>query len=218
VTTKALRGTLRAALALSASGDSEDMLLNSVAGQGNLSIAAFELDQTDATSVSSVFASIRDAPDEKKIEDALLAALARGPLKVSKLEATFVAANGIFRSGSARAKAGNIEIALSGLFNLPKRSIEALLNIELVGSSSVRPGATLRWEGPLAMPERKVDARALVTAITLRAIERGGQNQQNTNVPPAPPAKQKRAPDQDAAPPLPPPANIPAAPQPQPQN
>jgi hypothetical protein len=57
-----------------------------------------------------------------------------------------------------------------------------------------------------------------VTAITLRAIERGGQNQQNINVPPAPPAKQKRAPDQDAAPPLRPPANIPAAPQPQPQN
>jgi hypothetical protein len=217
VTTKALRGTLRASLALSASGDNEDTLLNSIAGQGNLSIGAFELDQTDATSVSSVFASIRDAPDEKKIEDALLAALARGPLKVSKLEAPFVAANGIFRSGSARAKAGNIEIALSGLLDLPKRRIEALLNVEVVGSSSVQPGATLRWEGPLSMPERKVDARALVTAITLRAIERGAQNQQNIAVPPAPPAKQNRPPDQDAAPPLPPPANILPAPQPPPQ-
>jgi len=223
---KALRGTLRSSLTLSANGSYQDSLLASISGQGTIALTALEIDQTDATSVSTVFAATaKDTPDEKKIEQALLAALDRAPLKVSKLEAPLVIANGILRSGSAKAKAGNIEILLSGSLNLPKRSAEALLNIEVAGNSAVRPGAVIRWAGPFEAPERKVDAKALITAITLRAIERGGQNPANMNLPQedrvVPPVQKKRLPaksDIESAPLLPPPANIPTAPQPRSQN
>lgn len=222
---KSPRGILRASLAISSSGNTQDTLLASISGQGTITLSALEIDQTDATAVTSVFAvSAKDAPDEKQIEQSLIAALDRAPLKVSKLEAPLVIANGIFRSGSAKAKAGNIEITLSGAINVPKRSVEALLSIEVFADSSVRPGATIRWSGPFDAPERKVDAKALITAITLRAIERGGQAPSNINLPQeerAPAGKKKRQPaksDIETAPLLPPPADIKSAPQPRSQN
>lgn len=222
--TKALRGTLQTSLAISASGDTQEKLIESISGQGTAAVMAFELDRTDATAIATVFTGIKDAPDEMKIEQAFLAALERGPLKVSKLEAPLVIAGGILRSGSAKAKAGTIEITLSGSLHLPQRSVDALLNIELLTASAVRPGAALRWRGAWDAPERKADTRALTTAITLRAIERGAQNLAPVNAPPEerapPPAKklEPQRPQNEAAPPLPPPAHVPLAPQPQPQN
>ncbi len=218
---KTLRGTLRTTLALSAHGNTQDDLLASIAGKGTLVLTGLEIDRLDATAVSSVFASAaQNAPDEKKIEQALATALERASLKVSKLEAPLVIANGIARSGSAKAQAGNIEILLSGSLHIPKRTVEALLNIEVTGNSSVRPGATVRWAGPVEAPERTVDAKALITAITLRAIERGGQNI-NLQEDRAVPAKKKRQPaknDIESAPLLPPPAIVAPAPQPRSQN
>jgi hypothetical protein len=218
---KSFRGMLRTTLAISAHGNTQDDLLASVAGKGTLVLTGLEIDRTDATAVSTVLTdAARNAPDEKKIEQALLAALDRASLKVSKLEAPLVITNGVLRSGSAKAQAGNIEILLSGSLNIPKRSVEALLNIEVTGNSSVRPGAVVRWAGPLDAPERSVDAKALITAITLRAIERGGQNM-NLQDDRAVPVKKKRQPAKseiETAPLLPPPANIPPAPQPRSQN
>lgn len=220
--TKSMRGALRGSLAVSASGNTQDSLIASLAGQGTISLAPFELDRTDATAVAVVFAATaKSAPDERQIEQALHAALERAPLKASKLEASLVIANGIIRSGSAKARALNTEIALSGSFNLLKRVFEAQLLIETAGASAARPGAVVSWRGPLDAPERKVDAGALITAITLRAIERGMQNPSKLNLPqeervPSPP-KKKRAPadtETDATPPLPPPVNILPAPQP----
>lgn len=217
---KPLRGALTAAVTLGASGNTEDDLIASLSGRGTLVLSNLEIERTDATAVSSVHASVKEAPDEKKIEQALLSALDRGPLKVSKLEAPLVITNGMVRSGSAKAQAGNIEIRLSGSLNIPKRSVDALLNIEVVGGSSVRPGAMVRWAGPFDAPERTVDAKALITAITLRAIERGGQNINLQEERPAP-AKKKRQPaknEVESVPLLPPPANISPAPQPRSQN
>jgi hypothetical protein len=224
---KTVRGVLGASLVLSANGNTQDALLASLAGQGTIALSNFELDQSDATAIGTVYAATaKTAAEDQKIEQTLLAALERAPLKVSKLEAPLVIANGIFRSGSARAVSGSIEITLSGSLNVPKQTVEALLNIETKGETSLRPGATIRWQGPLEAPERKVDARALITAITLRALERGQRLPSNTNLPQEerdtqPAAKKKRPPtkqDVEAAPLLPPPASIPAVPQPRSQN
>lgn len=221
---KAVQGTLRGSLALGSNGNTLDELIANLTGQGALALSNMEISQLDATAVSTVFAALsKETPDEKKIEQMLTTALERAPLKVSKLEAPLVVTGGVIRSGSAIANAGNIEIALSGSFNLRRQSVEALLNIEVAGDSAAKPGASVRWTGPLDAPERKVDARALITAITLRAIERGGQNPSNINLPQeerVAPAKKKRAPakETEAAPPLPPPADITSPRQPRSQN
>ncbi len=214
-----LRGMLRTTVSLGANGSTEADLVASLSGRGTLGLSNLEIARTDATAVASVFASAKDMQDEKKIEQALLAALDRAPLKVSKLEAPLVITNGIVRSGSAKAQAGDIEIALSGALNLPKRNVEALLNIEVNGGTAAKPGALVRWSGPIEMPSRSVDAKALLAAIALRAIERGG------NIPQPEervlPAKKKRQPvknEIESAPLLPPPAAVPSAPLPHSRN
>lgn len=222
---KTVRGTLRSALAFSASGNSQDALVSSIAGQGSITLSNIEIERTDATAVSAVLASTaQETPDEKKIEQALLAALDRAPLKVSKLDMPLVIANGVVRSGSAKAQAGNIEISLSGNANLTKRVTDLVLNIELNQGSAVKPGAIVRWSGPFDAVERSVDAKALIAAITLRAIERGARNPSNVSQPlddRPPAAKKKRQPSKseiESAPLLPPPSEIVPAPQPRSQN
>jgi hypothetical protein len=82
----------------------------------------------------------------------------------------------------------------------------------------------------LSAPERKVDARALITAITLRAIERGVRNpstqinlplpEQELSLPssvPNPKRRPERKNQPAVAPTLPPPVDIQPAPQPRQQ-
>ena len=214
-----LRGLLRTTVALGANGSTEEDLIASLAGRGTLSLSNLEIARTDATAVSAVFASVKDVQDEKKIEHALLAALDRASLKVSKLEAPLVIANGIVRSGSAKAQAGNIGISLSGALNLPKRSVDALLNIEVSGGTAAKPGALLHWSGPFHAPERKVDAKALIAAIALRTIESGGGLQQPEERAPLPKKKLQPARKEiETVPLLPPPTAVPSAPLPHGQN
>lgn len=218
--TPAIKGRLRASLALSASGNTRDSLLASSAGQGTIALTSLEIDRVDATAVSTVFAATaQEAPDEKRVEQLLLAALDRQSLKVSLMEAPLVVANGVIRSGSAKAQAGNIEIALSGSLNLSKRAFEILLAIEVTGKQAAKPGALVRWSGPLDASERSVDAKALLAAIALRAIERGGVTPQpDERVTPSKKKRQPAAKSEIETVPLPPPAVIPSAPQPRSQN
>jgi hypothetical protein len=116
------------------------------------------------------------------------------------------------------------------ILNLPKQSLDGALAIETSGEFAVRPGAVIRWQGPLAAPERKTDARALITAITLRAIERGVRNpttqinlplsEQELVLPssaPNPKRRPARIERPATAPTLPPPVNILPVPQPRQQ-
>lgn len=232
-----MRGSIRGSLALGAGGTTRDALLASISGQGTISISDFELDQTDPAAVATVFTASADAaPEDAAVERALATMLARGSLKLAKLESPVVATNGIFRADQFRAKAGNTELGLNVFLNLPKQTLDAALAIDVAAGSAVRPGAVIRWQGPLAAPERKIDARALITAITLRAIESGVRNpstQINLPLPeqelsppssaPNPkrrPAKSQRPAKADrpaAAPTLPPPIDIRPAPQPRSQ-
>src|SRR5690606_24948445 len=97
--TKELRGAMRMQVSLGTSGKTEEDLIASLSGRGKLILSNLEIERTDATAVASVFASVKDAPDEKKVEQALLAALDRASLKVARLEAPLVIANGVMRSG-----------------------------------------------------------------------------------------------------------------------
>ncbi len=227
----AVRGVVRGTLALGAGGATRDALLASISGQGAISVVNLEIDQADPAAVAGVFAaSANTAPEDAAVERALAEMLTRGTLKLAKLESPIVAANGIFRADQFRAKAGNAELSASVLVNLPKESFDGAITIETPGDATIRPSAVMRWQGSLSAPERKVDARALITAITLRAIERGVRNpstqinlplpEQELSLPPSVP-NPKRRPERKnqpaAAPTLPPPVDIRPAPQPRQQ-
>jgi hypothetical protein len=225
------RGQVRATLALGAAGATRDALLASISGQGTISVTDLEIDQADPAAVAAVFmASANSAPEDAAVERALAEMLARGTLRLAKLESPLVAANGIFRADQFRAKAGNAELRANVLVNLPKESFDGSIAIEAPGDATIRPSAVMRWQGPLSAPERKVDARALITAITLRAIERGVRNpstqinlplpEQELSLPssaPNPKRRPERKNQPAVAPTLPPPVDIQPAPQPRQQ-
>jgi hypothetical protein len=171
------RGVVRGTLVLGAGGNTRDALLASLSGQGTISVSGFELDQAEPAAVAAVFAaSANSAPEDAAIERALATMFARGTLKLMKLESQIVVANGIFRADQFRAKSAATELSASAVVNLPKKYFDGAIAMETPGDSTIRPGAIIRWQGPLDAPERKTDARALITAITLRAIERGVRN------------------------------------------
>ena len=81
---------------------------------------------------------------------------------------------GIARISSVRASAGQVQVAALGSIDVPRLLLDATIELEAPAPEalSVRPGAIVRWSGPLAAPERRIEAAALAGAIALRAMER----------------------------------------------
>jgi hypothetical protein len=172
----AARGQGSLTLTLAGTGATPAALAASLAGQGTLALAAIEFDRLDPGAVASVFSAVDNdqPPDEIGVIAALAPAFAKGPLKLSQLEAPIVIASGVARTGRIRASAGTANISAAGDFDVAKRWVDAAIEIETAPPPGLtaRPGATVRWRGPVAAPERGIEAAALATAITLRAMER----------------------------------------------
>jgi hypothetical protein len=221
---KRLRGRADITLILSGQGRTPAALAANLAGQGVLLADAPEIDGLDPGALTAVL----DNPppsDEAKVAAALAEALARGPLKLDRIEAPIVVAAGVARAAKVRMPAGPAQAALEGSVDLARLTLDAAVELEAPAPPglSARPAAVVRWRGPLAAPERRIEAGALATVLALRAMERV-TNQIQSGVPiilaPAEPLAPQRAPappkapavQLNAAPPLPPPLEIRPAP------
>jgi hypothetical protein len=168
------RGTLT--LSVAGNGATPAALVSSLAGQGTILLNDFTIARADPGAVAAVFAA--ENKDDPKDEIALIAALApafdKAPLKIGKVDVPVIVAGGVARSGTARATADGTQISAQGSLDLARLALDASVEIQAAApaDATVRPGATLNWRGPLTAPERGVEAAALVTAITLRAMER----------------------------------------------
>ncbi len=215
-----LRGRADITLILSGQGKTPAVLAASLAGQGVLLVDAPEIDGLDPGALTAVL----DNPppsDEAKITAALAEALARGPLKLDRLETPIVVAAGVARAGKVRTAAGPVQVALDGSLDFARLALDAAVELEAPAPPglSARPTAVVRWRGSLAAPERRIEAGGLAAVLALRAMERV-TNQIQGGVPiimaPAEPVAPQReptrpkrpAPQLNAAPPLPPPLEI----------
>jgi hypothetical protein len=158
----------------------------------------------------------------------LAPALAKGPLRLSKLEAPVILAAGVARTGKARANAGPVQVTAEGNLDLARLSVDAAIELEVAAPEGLtaKPAAIVRWRGPLAAPEREIDAAALATAIALSAVERETGRLEGRPRPRKPsstallpagvplplPRPRDLGSPLTAAPPLPPAAEIPPAP------
>lgn len=217
----AVRGRGDLTLTLAGNGATPAALAGSLAGQGTISVDGLEIDRVDPAAVGAVFAAAEkgEPPDEIGVIAALSPALARGPLKLARIEAPLVAASGVVRTGKAQAKAGAADIAASAQLDIGRLTVDASVQIEAPAPAgfTAQPGATVRWRGPLAAPERGIEAAALATAINLRAMEQETKRiQERDRRAPALPNRSERAPESGEREPIavispPPPAN-PSAP------
>ena len=206
------RGTMT--LSVAGSGVTPAAIAGSLAGQGTIAIEGLEIDRADPGAVGAVFAAEEKAEsrDEIAVIATLSPALANGPLKIGKIEAPIVVAGGNARIVAARAEVGQTKVSAEGNFDIAKLTLDAALELE-IEAASMRPAATIRWNGPAGSIERGIEAAALANAITLRAMERETKRieDRDRGLPVQPRAQEPRASNPVAVmPPLTPPN--PAAP------
>jgi hypothetical protein len=222
------RGRANAALQFGAQGNTPAMIAANVAGQGNLAIEGLEIDRLDPEALTKV-APAAGAPPLTETEAAGLLAfgLQRAPLRIAKLETPLLVTSGIARMGRTRKTVGPVDVTTEASLDLSKLDLDAAIGLALVAHepNAARPEATIHWRGPLAEPKRSIDASALVTALSSRAMDAEMQILQGRPASPTPatgpmdgvPLPKRRPaeiPPPTAAelPPLPPPVNIGPAP------
>jgi hypothetical protein len=170
-----IRGRGQATLTVAGSGATPSAVALSLAGQGTILLENLEIDRVDPGAVAAVFAAGEksEARDEISVIAELAPALAGGPLRIAKIEAPIVVAGGNARTVRARTTVGETQVSAEASFDIARLTIDAAAELEIAPpGSTVRPSATVRWRGPAAAPERGIEAAALATAITLRAMER----------------------------------------------
>ncbi|MFG1461422.1 AsmA-like C-terminal region-containing protein [Xanthobacter sp. DSM 24535] len=226
-------GRLSASVDMGGVGRSPLAIVQSLSGQGTLSFAPLEIPAADPGAIQAVLADTAAGkpPEERGVLAMFDRALARGPLKLDAIDSTVNLVNGVVRLPSARAQVQTTRTAFSGTLDLPRLWLDATLDLESTEAGGAVPGGSISWRGPLATPERRVTASALVAAISMRAIERetrrleerqglvpapsagsGTANPAPVNLP-APASIPSNVPAIDPAPPQPPVAT-PAAPAP----
>jgi uncharacterized protein involved in outer membrane biogenesis len=226
----AARGRGDLLLAFAGNGRTPAELAGKLAGQGTLALEAIEIDQLDPNALAAVLAATEGAqpPDEAGTLALLAPALAKGPLRLSKLEAPVILAAGVARTGKARANAGPVQVMAEGNLDLARLNVDAAIELESAAPEGLtaKPAAIVRWRGSLAAPERAIDAAALATAIVLSAVDRETGRLEGrppprkpppasaspAGVPLPPPRPRDLGSSLTAAPPLPPAAEIPPAP------
>jgi hypothetical protein len=170
-----LRGLGELNLTFAGSGRTPAELVASLAGQGVLRLESLELDRLDPGAVAAVLASAADPPpDERKTATMLSALFQRAPLKLSRLEVPITLAAGAARTGSLRTSVDFNQIAAQVSVDLSRFTLDAELELEapVAVGSSARAVATVHWRGPLAAPQRVIDAAGLANALALIAMER----------------------------------------------
>ena len=193
----AVRGRGDLTLSVAGNGATPAALVASLAGQGTITLQGLEIDRVDPNAVAAVFdvPEKNEPKDEASVVAVLSPALARAPLKIGKLEAPVIVAGGVARTGKTRTNMGGVQIVAEASIDLAKLTLDSSVDMEAGPSAglTLRPGATVRWRGPLAAPERRVEAAALATAITLRAMERETQRieERDRALPPLPQRSQE---------------------------
>jgi uncharacterized protein involved in outer membrane biogenesis len=169
-----LRGKGDLHVALSASGRTLAALAASAAGQGMVVLERLEVARLDPGAIASALSTAQGPTDPGRAAAALAVLFARGSLVLPKFEAPVTVTGGSARLRAARETMGPVQVSAQASLDLVRLSFDAAVELELSGpaGSAARPGAIVRWRGPLSAPERAIDAAALSNAIALRAVER----------------------------------------------
>lgn len=206
------RGKVSLVLDLLGTGRTPLQLVQSLVGQGTLTLGDLEIPSADPTAIEAVLAAttMGPPPDERRTAQFLDRAMARGPLRLKSVETTLGVVNGVARAAPARTQAAGLRTTLSGMLDLARLTMDATLDMESLETAGAAPGGTITWRGPLAAPDRQVTAAPLTAVIAMRAIERETkrlEDRQGLGTEPA------QAPGQAPTQlPAPPPAQAPAAP------
>lgn len=151
-------GTGDAALDVRAQGMSQAEMVAGLAGEGRFSIRNGEIDGFDLKAASrQLSAPLRPVGLIGLAE----AALGGGRTRFSDLSGSFTAKDGIVTSNDLKLTAEGGSARGQGAVNLPGYALDARLDFTIDGASEKTPPLTLRINGPLDNPRRRLDIDAL---------------------------------------------------------
>ncbi|HXY89772.1 MAG TPA: AsmA-like C-terminal region-containing protein, partial [Xanthobacteraceae bacterium] len=219
-----MRGRANLSLQFSAQGNAPAAVAANFAGRGNLALEGLEIDKLDPEALTKVAAA--NAPlSEAEATAELAFGLQKGPLRVAKVEMPILVTAGVARAGRTRVAAGPVEVTSEASLDLAKLDLEAAIGLQAAATAknAARPEATIRWRGPLAEPQRRIDVGALLTALSQQAVDAEMRRiEGRPALPPAAPAMNAPLPKRRPAeipppvaadlPPLPPPVEVGPAP------
>ncbi|WP_454915625.1 AsmA family protein [Xanthobacter sediminis] len=168
-------GRVSLSLDLGGAGRTPLQLVQALSGQGTIAVQNLEVNGADPAAIEAVLAEAANLPappDERRTALMFDRALMAGPLKVSSVESTLSAVNGVVRLSPARTQAGDTRLAFSGSLDLSRLLVETAIEYEGAAQSGASPTGTLAWRGIAAAPDRRVSATGLTSIIAMRAIER----------------------------------------------
>jgi large subunit ribosomal protein L24 len=149
-------------------------LIGSLKGGGKFAFTDTQIAGLDAHVFDAVTqAADHGVPIERgRISDLVNRSLENGPLILKHADASFRVAAGQIRIDTVTVDSKDAAVTAAGTLDLTDGSLDA--RIVLTGRSEAagaRPDITVALKGPLSAPSRDVDVSALVSWLTLRAVE-----------------------------------------------
>ncbi|MGY8661629.1 AsmA-like C-terminal region-containing protein [Bradyrhizobium sp. UFLA05-109] len=209
------KGRASVQMALSAQGRSIAALTGALAGNGTVTLDSAELTGLDPLAFEL---AIRASDNGQVADDARLrhlveAALSAGPLRIGSAQIPFTIRDGRLRVGATTLEAKNARAIVSGGYDIPadQADIRASLTPIMTGLSGAPPEIQLFAAGPPDKLNRTVDLTPLSSWLAVRTIDRETRRLDaiERGEPPPATAALPRLVSPDAAPELPPPADVP---------
>ncbi len=111
--------------------------------------------------------------DPKQIREFVTILLAEGHLSVPQAQSKIAFVGGQARLVEPRVQASGAELGVSAMVDLAKATLDATLKLSgpPAGDVAGRPAVTVVLKGPLAAPQRTINAESLAGWLALRSVE-----------------------------------------------
>lgn len=164
----AIEGTVEA----QGSGRSLSAIMASLAGAGSATLRSAAIRSLDAAALDAVDPMIEQGLplEAPKIANALDALIGRADFTAPRLGAPFTISGGVLRSGAIVDEGAAARLGGAVAIDLSRLTLDAALSLGPRRADAPQLGVA--FQGPLAAPRRRLDATALTSWLSVRAVER----------------------------------------------
>ena len=166
-------------LSAEATGKSVAELLASASGSGELGLNDTRIKGLSLDILPALMAeadAMKDDISAERIENPLETALDQGETQVAAVTIPFNLTSGTLRAQNVTAAAGSARLTADAALDLAGQSMQASLEIGFdpggEAQAGADPGVSLYFAGPLAEPQRTINATDLGNFLSIRAFER----------------------------------------------
>jgi large subunit ribosomal protein L24 len=168
-------GTITVSAALNGAGRSPATLIGALHGSGQITLEKAQISGVDPNAIDAAISAAERGLPLERLTTYLGPALEAGKLSIPAATAKIDVVEGQVRVAPIIVRPGATEVILSATLNLATDLLDA--RVTLAGRprkelQDRRPEVALTLRGRLDTPERSIEASALLSYVTLQAVER----------------------------------------------